>query len=140
MGVEEVARRLIEAMTSGDFEAEMALYATDAVQHHPMADEPLEGRDAIRESEQLLRDAFTGIDVQERGILSSGSTVAIEMMLKATNTGPLMLGPDQELPATGRRIELPAVWMLEIDDDGLMSEERDYLDTAPLFRQLGLEG
>lgn len=68
MGVEDVARQLLEAMTSGDFEAEMALYAPDAVQHHPMADEPLEGRDAIRESERLLRDAFTDIDVRERSI------------------------------------------------------------------------
>lgn len=139
MATEDVARRLLEATTSGDFEAEMALYAPDAVQHHPMADEPLEGRDAIRESERLLRDAFTDIDVRERSILSSGSTLAIELVFEATNTGPLVLGPDQEIPATGRRIELPAVWMFQIGADGLIVEERDYLDTALLFRQLGLQ-
>lgn len=140
MTPEETARRMLEAMSAGDVDGTMALYAAHAVQHHPLADEPLEGRDAIRESEQQLWDAFTEVEVQERSILSSGSTVAIELILRATHTAPLALAPDEQLPATNRRIELPAVWMLEIDDDGLIVEERDYFDTALLFRQIGLQG
>lgn len=39
---------------------------------------------------------------------------------------------------SGRRIELPSVWFLRLGSDGRIVEERDYLDTASFFRQLGL--
>ena len=76
------------------------------------------------------------------GVLDRGSRddVAIEIVLRATNTGPLEVGSDDPLPPTGRRIELPSVWFLRLRGDGRIVEERDYLDTASFFRQLGLAG
>jgi hypothetical protein len=32
------------------------------------------------------------------------------------------------------------VWVFELSPDGLIVEERDYLDTAALMAQLGIEG
>ncbi len=63
---------------------------------------------------------------------------ALEVVLSATNTGPLDLGGEVPLPATGRRIELPATWWYEIGADGLVIQERDYFDTGLLMAQLGV--
>jgi steroid delta-isomerase-like uncharacterized protein len=105
---------------------------------HPLSPEPVQGKPAIRAGEQALFDAFSEIDVDVRRVVAEGEDIAIELVLRATNTAPLDVGADESLPATGQRIELPAVWFLRLDGDGRIVEERDYLDTASFFRQLGL--
>ncbi len=72
-------------------------------------------------------------------MLSGDSTIIVELILTATNSGSIELGSDQEMPATGRQTEVPSVWVLEVDEVGLITEERDYFDTAVFFRQLGLQ-
>jgi hypothetical protein len=62
----------------------------------------------------------------------------MEVVLRATNTGPLDLGADEPLSPTGRRIQLPSVWFLRLESHGKIAEEGDYLDTACFLRQLGL--
>lgn len=108
--------------------------------HHPLSPEPIRGSEPIAGSEQALFDAFSEIEVEVVRMLADANDVAVEVVLHATNTGPLDVGADEPLPATGRRIELPSVWLLRLDADGRIAEERDYLDTASFFRQLGLAG
>jgi hypothetical protein len=43
------------------------------------------------------------------------------------------------IAATGRTVEVQEVWVFDLDADGLIAEERDYLDTAVLLAQLGAE-
>ena len=138
MDHERTAESLVEAVERADADALAALYADDAVHHHPMAEGPVVGRDAIRESEAALFAMFSDVTVQRRGVWRSGSTVIVEVVLSATNTGPLNVGGAAALPATGRRVDIPSIWVLEVGRDGLITEERDYFDTASLFRQLGL--
>lgn len=57
--------------------------------------------------------------------------------MSATNDGPIDTG-DGEIPATGRRMTVPMVWVFELGDDGLIHEERDYFNIASVFDQLGL--
>jgi predicted ester cyclase len=85
-------------------------------------------------------DAFSDIDVSIVRVLAQAEDVALEVVLRATNSGPLDVGGEEPLPPTGRRIELPAVWFLRLDSNGKIVEERDYFDTANFFRQLGLAG
>lgn len=139
MDAKDVARKLLEAYDAGDMDAVSSMFTPDAEQHHPFAAEPIVGREAIRENEQALYHAFSDVRVTPRTLTAEGSTVAMEVTLEATNTGALVLGPDEELPATGRSISVPAVWIIEVDQDGMVTEERDYFDTALFFRQLGLQ-
>ena len=133
-----VAQQLAEAVQRADADALAGLYAEDAVLHHPLSPTPVEGRLAIRESEQALFDAFPEIAVELRTVLTAERSVAAEVVLRATNSGPLDLGGEEPVPATGRRIEIPAVWVLDLGVDGLVVEERDYFDTAAFISQLGL--
>jgi hypothetical protein len=60
-----------------------------------------------------------------------------EYIWAATNTGPLNLPGGSTLPATGKRIELPCVTVVEVKD-GLVAAERSYWDMMAAFQQMGL--
>jgi steroid delta-isomerase-like uncharacterized protein len=137
MAAEDVARRLVAAVEAADGDALAGLFAEDAVLVHPLTGE-VTGREAIVQSEQELFDAFTEIEIEVRSILADESLAALELVLRATNSGDMDLGGGEVLPATGQRIEGPATWWIELGPDGLIVAERDYLDTAGLMSQLGV--
>jgi len=130
--------RIIESIQSADSEAYAELYAPDAVMHHPLAPEPINGRKSIRESERALFEAFTDIHVAVLSSFSDGNRAAVEVVLRATHSGALELGPGEMLPATFRKIELPAAWFFDYEPGGLIQMERDYFDTSLLMAQLGV--
>ena len=137
---EALVRRFIAAVEQRDAEAYAALFTEDAIAQHPLVADPIRGREQIRASEQALYDAFSNVRVELRSLLARRDCCAMEVVLRATNTGPLNMGDEQPVPATGRSVELPAVWWFEIADDGLIAAARDYFDTATLMAQLGLGG
>lgn len=130
---------LMDAFERGDLDAVESCYAPDAVQHHPLAGRPITGRSQIRAAKAPLVEAFPDNTFKRKAVLTSGSTVIVEGLLCATNTGVLELAPGQKVPATGLSIEIPSVWVFEFDDDALIAEERDYFDSAVLTRQLQLQ-
>ena len=131
--------RLAAALERGDLEAIAALYAEDAVMYHPLMPQGVRGRDAIGESEAELLRAFADVRVEVRNDLEGRRRSAVEVVLQAVNEGPLDVGGEEPLPPTGRRIELPSVWWFELDENGFVTEERDYFDSAGLMSQLGLD-
>jgi len=133
-----VVRRMADAVERRDAEAMAALYTQDARVPHPLYPEPARGRDAIRASQQALFNGITDVEVQIRSILTGENTCAAEVVITATHTGALDVG-GKALPATGRTIEVHEVWAFDLDSDGLIVEERDYLDTAALLAQLGAD-
>jgi steroid delta-isomerase-like uncharacterized protein len=132
-----VLDQLIAAIEAGDVEGYGRCYLQDAVMQGPLFPEPYRGRQAIEEGEAALYEAFSDVALEVRSVLGAGDRVAAEVVLNATNDGPLDLGMGEPLPATGRRVSLPAVWLFELAD-GRIAEERDYFDTALLLQQLGL--
>jgi len=134
----EVVNKLVSAIERGDAAALTELFADDAVLRHPLSPEPIAGKAAIAASEQALFDAFSDVDVEVVRVVGEADDVAIEVVIGATNTGPLDVGAGEPVAPTGRRIELAAAWFLTLAPDGRIVEERDYLDTASFFGQLGL--
>jgi|AntDryMetagUQ889_1029465.scaffolds.fasta_scaffold17038_2 predicted ester cyclase len=139
MKPESIVEKLISAVERGDLDKMASLYAPNAIQHHPLAKGQLTGRQAIREAKLPLVGAFPNATFKTRTLLANESTVVAEGVLSATNTGVLEFEPGQQLPPTGRPIEIPSVWVIELDANGLIAVERDYFDTAILFRQLKLQ-
>lgn len=136
---EQLVERLVTAIRDEDLDAFGGLYRGDAVMHEPMLGEPARGREQIVAGEAVLFDAFSDVSVDVHWTFASAGRVVAEVTMAATNDGPLDLGMGEPLPATGRRIDVPMVWVLEVGDDGLIVEERDYFDTAVIMRQLGLD-
>jgi len=137
MGDANVVRRMADTVERRDAEAMAALYTQDATVHHPLYPEPARGRDAIRASQPELFDAISDVKVQVRSILTGERVCAAEVTIKATHTGAIDVGAKGPIPASGGRVEVHEVWPFDLDPNGLIVEERDYLDTAALLAQLG---
>lgn len=138
MNYQDFVQRGIDAIQSEDAGAYGQLFAEDAVMQHPLQPEPLQGRAAIQESEQVLFDAFSDIEVEVVRVFEGDNSVAVEAILRATNDGDIDMGNGQVVPATGRRIEVPSVWISEFNSEGLVAAERDYFDAASFMAQLGM--
>ncbi|MDQ3932007.1 MAG: ester cyclase [Actinomycetota bacterium] len=134
----DVVERLARAITEKDIEGYGSLYREDAAMYEPLLSEPARGREQIMAGEALLFDAFSDIAIQVRTVFSRDDRVMAEVVLSATNDGPLDLGTGEPLPATQQRVEIPMVWVFDLDDEGLIIEERDYFDTGVIMQQLGL--
>jgi steroid delta-isomerase-like uncharacterized protein len=130
------AEHIVRVVQARDAEAYADLFAEEAVSHHPLAAEPLRGRDAIRHSEQEIFDAFGDIRLDVRSLLVDGTRAAIEVTIHARHIGTLDLGDGDVLPPTGRDITCPATWWIDVGEDGRIIESRDYLDVAGFLAQL----
>jgi predicted ester cyclase len=133
--LKKVADKIAKAYESADATAMANCYAEDAILI--TSGEVIRGREAIQEHMAGFHRAFPDLKIEFLTILPSGNHIAFEQVVRGTNTGPLLL-PEGEIPPTGKKVELKAVWIGRISDDGLIEEDRTYHDTADLMRQLGL--
>lgn len=136
---ESFVAEFVAAIRAEDADRYASLYAEDAELVEPLLAEPLRGRDAIRAGEAELFAAFGDVDAEVISVVVKGRRVAVEVVLRALNDGPLDLGDGEPLPPTRRRIEVPMAWFFELDDAGRIARERDYFDTAAILRQLGVD-
>ena len=70
-----------------------------------------------------------------RWVVADGDTVVQELTWTGTQTGPLA-GPGGALPASGRRIEVPASFWLRFRD-GRVAEIHHHLDLLTMLGQVG---
>jgi steroid delta-isomerase-like uncharacterized protein len=66
----------------------------------------------------------------------SGNTVFLELTWTGTHTGALQT-PNGQIPPTGKRINVRACQVVEVNGDKVMST-RHYFDMATLLKQLGV--
>lgn len=91
------------------------------------------GHDAIRALYTEMFAAFPDFDIQVRRIVADDRVAAIQWVAYATFSG----GPFQGIQPTGRRIELRALDLIEVDD-GLVRRNTIYYDGASFARQIGM--
>lgn len=135
----DALNRLVAAVEAGDAVAYASLFAEGATTLHPLSPDPITGREAIREAEQELFNAFSEVKIDVRAVAVEETRCAAEVVLRAVNSGPLDIGSGEPLPPTGRAIELAATWWLDVGENGLIVSERDYFDTAAFMAQLGFD-
>jgi len=133
--LKKVADNVVKAYTSVDPVAIANLYAEDAVVIE--TGEIIRGRKAIQKHVEGFVRTFPDLKIEFLTVIPSGNHIAFEMAVSGTNTGPMMT-PEGEIPPTGKRVEFKAVWIGRISPDGLIEEDRTYLDSADFMRQLGL--
>jgi hypothetical protein len=69
--------------------------------------------------------------------MSSGDTFVAEGLFKGRHDGPLEMG-GSEIPATGKSVEVPCCFIGRVSPNGLIAEDRTYLNAAIMMEQLGL--
>ena len=131
----QLLERYVELYNAGDLDGVMDLYAENAVQIMPEG--TFEGRDAIRE--RLQRDLVACPDIAWTvlSFVEQGDAFADEWSFVATHTGPFQLPDGSELPATGRRVELRGMELVEVRD-GKIVVDNLYYDNSAVMAQLGL--
>ena len=132
----DITRRIFQAYNDRDLDAMLTSVSPDVRITLP-GGQLISGREEMRAHEQQEWEGFPDARVEVRQVIDQDSTAVAEFTWAATNTGPLHLPDGSTIPATGKRIELPCVTVVEFKD-GLVAAERNYWDQMEAFQQMGL--
>jgi steroid delta-isomerase-like uncharacterized protein len=126
-----VLDRRADAWRRLDAETLAADYAEDAVVESPLAGGTTQGRDQIRQVFQTYFVAFPdlGMDVEE--VLVDDQRAAVMATFTGTDRGGFM-----GMPATGRRVTIPVVFLYEFRDGKIVRDRRVY-DFTGMLVQVG---
>jgi steroid delta-isomerase-like uncharacterized protein len=94
------------------------------------------GTEMVRTLYSTWQDAFPDNEVRVTDIFEDGATAILQAEFQGTQTGT-MNAPDQTIPATGRRVNIPFVTINRFDG-GKITQFTLYFDRAELLGQLGL--
>jgi steroid delta-isomerase-like uncharacterized protein len=131
----ELLDRYVKLYNAGDLDACIDLYAEDATQR--MHDGIFEGQEAIRDRLARDLDAFADATYVVDSFVDQGDTFADEWTFTGTNTGPFRLPDGTEVPATGKRVEIKGMELVEVHD-GKIVVDNLYYDFMGALVQLGL--
>lgn len=133
-----LVEEIVDAFNAHDLDRVVNWYAEDALHFQPNRQEPLRGRDEIRED---YRNAtwvpFPDFHFELERAFGHAGWLCVQGILTGTHEGPIR-GPGGEiLPATGRSIHVPICFVVRIED-GKAVEVYEYNDQLGFLTQLGL--
>jgi hypothetical protein len=110
-----------------------SLFTDDVVGWSPYAN--VSGLSAVAELAALRETAFSNVDIMVRGLDEVGNKAFAEWLIEADHTGPLVLGEDAALDATGRRVQLAGATVADFRE-GKIRSFRTYFDDLSLIEQI----
>ena len=128
----EVAREVFDAVAARDPDGIVAYGAPDYVDDFVAVGE-FRGRSAIREFFRELFGAVPDLETTVVRIVADQAGAAVQWRATGTFTGSAFQG----VRATGRRIDLRGVDVMDIED-GAITHNTIYYDGASFARQIGL--
>jgi len=102
-----------------------------------MAGQSFRGAEAFRRLHEDYLVAFPDIRHRRVDHVEDGETIALELRVTGTFTGPLRMG-DETVAPTGREVVWESVDYLKVRD-GRIASWRVYTDQLAFLRQVGLE-
>ena len=109
------------------------MFTDDVVGWSPYA--IVSGLAAVADLAALREEAFSNVVVTFRGLDEVGNKAFAEWLVDADHTGPLVLGEDSVLEATGRHVQLPGVTVADFRE-GKIRSFRTYFDDLSLIEQI----
>lgn len=132
----KIARAIYEGFNARDFDRSLASVAADCAWTNLPTGQSFSGPEGFRQNLEQWATAFPDGRAEDLHLIATDDYVVVEFMGRGTNTGPLAT-PQGELPATGRRVEMPLCDVHRIEN-GKITNGRSYFDMATMLRQLGL--
>jgi len=126
-----VLDRRADAWRRLDAETLVADYAEDAVVESPLAGGTTQGRDQIRQVFQTYFVAFPDLVMDVEEVLVDDQRAAVMATFTGTDRGGFM-----GMPATGRRVTIPVVFLYEFKDGKIVRDRRVY-DFTGMLVQVG---
>ena len=109
------------------------LFTDDVVGWSPYV--TVSGLPALAALSALREEAFSNVVITFRGLDEAGNKAVAEWLVDADHTGPLVLGGDSVLEATGRHVQLPGVTVADFRE-GKIRSFRTYFDDLSLIEQV----
>ena len=129
----DVLSQALEAEVGGESVDLATLFTEDVVGWSPYAS--VSGLTALAELAALREIAFSNVVLMFRGLDEVGNKAYAEWLVEADHTGPLVLGDDAVLEATGRHVRLPGVTVADFRQ-GKIRSFRTYFDDVSLIEQI----
>jgi ketosteroid isomerase-like protein len=129
----EVLLKALEAEIGGGSDDLGTLFTDDVVGWSPYA--TVSGLGALAELAALRDLAFSNVVLSFRGLDEVGNKAFAEWLVEADHTGPLVLGEETVLDATGRHVQLAGATVADFRD-GKIRSYRTYFDDISLIEQL----
>lgn len=134
-GVDPVVRRAYEIFNARDFAAIPTVYADDAEITVVPTGQTLRGAAGVESFMRGWLAAFGDARAEIDLLAQAGDVAVCEFHGVGTHTGPFAT-PMGELPATGRRVNVPFCDVIRVRD-GRVAAIRTYFDAATFVGQLG---
>ena len=135
MTAKEITDRIWATFEAGDFDAMMELAHPDRFEFRGVGAEITELAE-FRAFMEAYREGFPDLRHEVIDYVESGDTIALELHVRGTHTGPLR-GPQGEIPPTGK----PVLWVscdyVKVRD-GKVVVWHAYTDMMAMMAQLGL--
>ena len=129
----DVLLRALEAELGIESADLRTLFTDDVVGWSPLTS--VSGLQELAEADSPAQVAFSDVAISLRGLDEVGNKAFAEWLIEADHTGPLVLGGDTALDATGRRVQVAGVTVAEFRD-GKIRSFRTYFDDMSLIEQL----
>jgi steroid delta-isomerase-like uncharacterized protein len=107
----------------------VADYAPDAVVESPLAGGTTQGLEQIKQVFQTYFTAFPTLEMEEHELLIDGGRAAVMATFAGKDVGGFM-----GMPATGRLVTIPVVFMYEFKDGRIVRDRRVYDFTGVLIQ------
>jgi steroid delta-isomerase-like uncharacterized protein len=129
----ELVRRLYEeGFRDGNLEVVDEIVAPDVVIHNPIILDAPTGPDSVRGGIEMLRNAFSDVEVELHDLIAEGDRVAVFLRMTGTNRGDYRRGG-----ATGKPGSIRAFFIWRIAD-GRLAENWGVADRFGFLQQLGI--
>ena len=129
----DVLSKALEAEVGGAPVDLGTLFTDDVVGWSPYA--MVSGLEALAELAALREEAFSNVVIMFRGLDEVGNKAFAEWLIEADHTGPLVLGDEAVVEATGRHVRLPGVTVADFRE-GKIRSYRTYFDDLSMIEQI----
>jgi steroid delta-isomerase-like uncharacterized protein len=135
-----------DAWNSHDAHRLAALMSADMEFHTPSAPTVVHGRDAFRLIAERYLRALPDFNIVNRPIAFADDEVVVLWRVTGTHLAPLLMELAitdlrtawVELPASGRRVDVPGCSVIRVDENDLICRSEEYWNQAALVPQLGV--
>ena len=135
--VADLAKEQVIAYNEKDWDRARAALAPEVIYDEVGTHRRLNGIDDVLTAWKGWATAIPDSRATFNSEFVSGNTAVLEITWKGTHSGPLQT-PDGEIAATGKKIELRAVQVVDVDNDRVRSV-RQYFDMGTLLDQIGVD-
>ncbi len=135
--VADLAKEQVIAYNEKDWDRARAALAPEVVYDEVGTHRKLKGVDDVLTAWKGWATAIPDSRATFHSETVSGNTAVLEITWNGTHSGPLNTG-EREIPATGKKIELRAIQVVDVADDRVKSV-RQYFDMGTLLQQIGAD-